>query len=317
MPTDGREASAIWTELDRRRRELKIQAVAARQFGVITLAQFIALGLTASAVRSRVATGYLHPLYRGVYAVGRPDVPVLGRRLAAVLACGRGALLSHLSAAAHHGLRQSAAVRFDVTIPRRSALRRSGIRIHRSTTLINEDEAVVDGVPCTSVARTLLDISSVLDDRGVERAVERAEILQVYDHRKVEAVLTRAAGQPGTRRLGRVIGIVRPGETVTESSLEEAMLALCRRCGFPEPIVNHEMLLGGERAKVDFFWPEQRVVVETDSFKYHKTQAAFRRDRQRDRLLELEGYGHARFADGEFDDDIAGIEQALEALIRP
>ncbi|MGI9020344.1 MAG: type IV toxin-antitoxin system AbiEi family antitoxin domain-containing protein [Solirubrobacterales bacterium] len=315
MPSDGREKPARRASGDHRPRWGALQAFAAGRHWVVAIAELIGLGFSRSAIDRLVRAGYLHPLHQGVYAVGHPDASVTGRRLAAVLACGRDAVLSDRSAAAHLGLRESSATVIDVTIQRRSSLKHPGIRIHRRLTLINEDTVVVDAVPCTSMARTLLDLSSFNDDRATERALERAEVLRIYDHRAIESLLARAAGQPGSRRLARVAGIARPGRTTTASDLEEAMLALCRRCGYPDPIVNHEMLLGGERARVDFFWPVQRVVVEVDGFNYHRTRAAFRRDRRRDRLLELEGYGHARFADADFDHDLVAIERQLGALL--
>jgi very-short-patch-repair endonuclease len=181
--------------------------------------------------------------------------------------------------------------------------------------LSDEDRAAVDGIPCTTWARTLLDIAPLIDDRALEKAVERAEILELYDHRAIVSLLARAEGQPGTRRLANAVGIARPGQTVTNSPLEELMLALCRDWGLPEPEVNAEILLGGERAQVDFLWRAQRVVVEIDGFRYHRGRAAFRRDRRRDRLLELAGYGHARFADEEFDADRLEIRGTLVRLL--
>jgi very-short-patch-repair endonuclease len=290
-------------------------ALAGAQHWVVTFAELTGLGFSESAVNRLLAAGRLHRLFKGVYAVGRPEVSAYGLRLAAVLACGPGALLSHISAAAHHGLRESSAIRIDVTVPRRSHLKHPGVRIHRRETLISEDRTAVNAVPCTSVARTLLDIAPLIHERALEKAIERAEIQEVYDHRAIVSLLGRARGQPGTRRLADVLGIGRPGCTVTNSSLEELMLGLCRRWNLPQPEVNAELLLGGQRAQVDFLWREQRVVIEVDGFKYHRTRAAFRRDRRRDRLLELEGYGHARFADEEFDTAQAEIRATLISFL--
>ena len=234
-----------------------------------------------------------------------------------MLACGAGAVLSHLSAAAHHGLRQSSATRLEVTIPRRSSLRRPGIRVHRSLCLTDADAAAVDSVPCTSIARTLLDVATRLDARGLERAVEQAHILEVYDHRAVVSVLERAPGQPGVRRLREVLGIARPGETRTKSDLEDDLLALCRRRGLPQPGVNAWILLGGEHAQVDFLWRQERVVVEVDGYKYHRGRGAFGRDRRRDQLLQVEGWGHARFADVQVVAAADHVVDVIERLLAP
>ena len=234
--------------------------------------------------------------------------------LAAVLACGEGAVLSHLSAADHLGLRRSWATRTDVTVPRRSHLRHQGIRVHRSLTLAGTDVALIDSVPCTSVARTLLDIAPLLQRRQLERAIEQAHVLELYDHPSVIDVLERHRGQPGSRRLRAGIGIARPGQTITKSGLEESMLALCRRHALPEPEVNAWILLAGEHHQVDFAWRAQWVAVEIDSWKYHRTRGAFGRDRRRDQLLAAEGWKHARFTDLEVTEEqrhIAGVVQRL------
>lgn len=143
--------------------------LAAAQRWVITFAQLLALGYSSSGVGRLVASGRLHRVHQGVYAVGNPDLAVAGTRLAAVLACGPGALLSDAAAGAHLGLRESLAAVTDVTIQRRSSLERSGIRVHCRCSLIDEDRTIEDGIPCTSVARTLLDLSSVVEIEAPSR----------------------------------------------------------------------------------------------------------------------------------------------------
>jgi hypothetical protein len=315
MATDGRDNPPPVEKLGHRAREQALMALATRQHGVVAHRQLLRLGFSPAAIGKRTQTGRLHRRFRGVYALGRVDLPVSGLRLAAVLACGDGACLSHISNAAHLGLRRSDAVLIDVTVSGRSGIRHAGIRVHRSTTLIDEDITVVDGVPCTSCARTLLDIAPLVNERSLERAVEQAEIKGLYDHRAILRLLDRSWGQPGSRRLGNTLGIVRPGNTITKSELEELMLGLCRGWGLPEPEVNAELLIGGERMQVDFLWRKGRVVVETDAFKYHSSRAAFRRDRRRDRLLELAGYRHARFADADFDHARSEIRSTLIDLL--
>lgn len=292
-----------------------MMALAEAQHWVVAFAQLLTLGFSASAIARLVHAGRLHRVHHGVYAVGNPALKVEGYRFAAVLACGEGALLSWAAAGAHIGLRHSEAARIDVTVRGDRRISRPGLRIHRCSTLIDEDMTVVDAIPCTSVARTLLDLSSLIDDRGVERALERAEILQVYDHWKILSVLRRMRGHPGAPRLARVAEAANPGTTVTKSELEEAMLALCRRAGFPDPSLNAHILLGGVHTEVDFLWRRQRVVVEVDSWKYHRQRGQFRRDRRRDQLLELEGWGHARFTDDEIACDPDHVENVLRNLL--
>src|SRR5215218_3590123 len=140
-----------------------------RQHGVVSLTQLRTLGLSKSAVSKRAATGRLHRIHRGVYAVGHPRLTASGHRMAAVLACGAHAALSHRSAGAHRGFRPDNRAVADVSLPRRTARSRPGIHVHVSATLTRDDVDVHDGIPCTSVARTLVDLADVLDRRGVER----------------------------------------------------------------------------------------------------------------------------------------------------
>src|SRR5215217_3781395 len=143
MPSDGRKTSAMSTKSIHRSPkdavDWLIVAIAREQHGVIALWQLLSIGLSASAVRERVAAGKLHRIHQGVYAVGRPDVTIKGRWTAAVLACGDGALLSHQSAATLHGLLRARSGRIHVTVPRRTTVARAGIRVHRSTCLVPED----------------------------------------------------------------------------------------------------------------------------------------------------------------------------------
>jgi predicted transcriptional regulator of viral defense system/very-short-patch-repair endonuclease len=302
-------------QITARDRWLTLMALAAEQHWIVTIAELIELGFSRSAIARLVQARRLHPLHRGVYVVGHPDASREGRRLAAVKACGEGALLSFRAAGAHHGLRESQAARIDVTVPGDRRLSRSGIRIHRCSTLITEDRTMVDAIPCTSVARTLLDLASLIDDRGVERALERAEILEVYDHRQIVSLLGRLRGHPGTPRLARVAEAANPGTTISRSDLEEALLRVCRCAGLPEPELNQSILLGGVHTEVDFLWRAERVIVEVDSWKYHRQRGQFRRDRRRDQLLELEGWGHARFTDTEVKYEATHVEGVIRRLL--
>lgn len=312
MPRDGRANREGHGYGDHRARERGLAAVAARRHGVIDRAGALSLGFTQDDIDYRLASGRLHRLHRGVYAVGRRDVSPTGRRLAAVLACGPGAVLSHLSAAAHLGLRASSAARTDVTVPRRSALKQPGVRLHRSLTLVPADLGDVDEVPCTSVARTLLDIAALLPAQAVERAVEQSVVLRTFDGRVVSEVLRRHRGRPGARRLREASQTAGLGEMVTRSRLEELALEAFRDHDLPAPEVNAWVVLGGRYAMVDFLWRPQRVVVETDGFAFHRSRQAFARDRERDRLLELEGWRHLRFTW----DDVTASPERVVATVR-
>jgi hypothetical protein len=210
----------------------RLADLARRQYGVVSLGQLREAGFDRWAVRRRVEAGRLHRLHRAVYAVGHTIVPPRGRWLAAVLACGDGAVLSHRSAAAHWGIRPSAAARIDVTVPRTSGVRSSAtIVVHRSRRRI--ESVVRDGIPVTTAGRTLADLATALPRRPLEKACEAAEALEL----DVEIDPTH----PGAKRLAEIdVGVT------TRSPLEDDFLGLCDRFGIPRPRVNTivEGLLG-------------------------------------------------------------------------
>lgn len=257
-------------------RDARLARFAARHHGVVSVGQLRSLGFDRDAIARRVQSGRLHRLYRGVYAVGHTIVPPRGRWLAAVLACGEGAVLSHRSAAAHWGIRPTAAARIDVTVPRTSGVRSTqAIAVHRSRRPI--ERVVRDGIPVTTAGRTLADLATALPRRPLEKACEAAEALDL------DVVVD--PGHPGAKRLADVAR----GET-TRSPLEDEFLELCDRYEIPRPLVNHRV----EGFTVDFCWLDRRLIVETDG-RRHRTRAAFERDRARDALLTAIGWRVMRF----------------------
>jgi very-short-patch-repair endonuclease/predicted transcriptional regulator of viral defense system len=296
-------------------RDVAIARLAARQLGVVSLTQLKALGLTASAVRSRVASGRLHRVHRGVYAVGHGRLTVEGHWLAAVLACGSKAVLSHRSAAALWGLRSDNRARTDVSVPSRSARSRPGIDVHPSVTLTPADCTIRDGIPCTTLARTLLDLAEVDSPRGVERAIEQAEVLRLFDLRAVEEVLARANGRRGAAVLTAVLARLEE-PALTDSELEERFLTLCRAASLPSPEVNEWLVIDDEPAiKADFLWREKRLVVETDGWESHGTRQAFERDRRRDERLKLAGYEPLRFTRRRIIREPSGVMRTVAELL--
>jgi very-short-patch-repair endonuclease len=274
---------------------VEIAALADRQHGVVALRQLRELGLSARAVSHRAARGRLHRIHRSVYAVGRSNLTGRGHWMAAVLACGPRAALSHRSGAGLAGLRQGNRLRADVSLPSASARPRKGIEVHSSVTLTAEDITIVDGIPCTTVARTLVDLGDVVPRRAVEKAVEQAEILQLFDLNAVEQAIERAGPRRGTGILLSVLEEL-SGPTLTASELEEAFLALCRDAGLRTPEVNVWMTLSdGSAIKVDFLWRRERLAVETDGHPFHRTRQSRERDTRRDVLLRLEGFEPVRF----------------------
>jgi hypothetical protein len=230
--------------------------LAARQYGVVTRVQMRSLGLTDRAIARRIAAGRLHRLHRGVYAVGHTAVSLRGRWLAAVLASGEGALLSHRSAAALWGMRATSAAKIDVIVPPRSARRSTKtIQIRHG----RRDGRVHLGIPVTSPRCTLDDLAAMkIPGWQLNRAIEVAE------------------------RLGEDVTPEGP-----KSPLEAAFLKLCD----DPPVVNGIV----EGFEVDFHWPDAQLVVETDGHEHHRTRAAFERDRARDQALTAAGWTVVRF----------------------
>jgi hypothetical protein len=268
-------------------------ALATAQHGVLSMDQFRNHGLSSRAVQLRAQRSRLHRIHHGVYSlVPRELLGRYGHWMAAVLACGPRAYLSHRTAAALHALRGTDRAKIDVTVPTRSGRRRGGIDLHRCRTLSPADVTDVNGIPCTSVARTLLDLAAVLPRRPVERAFDQAEIEQVFNLWALDDVLQRNPTYRGAPIVKSILAEHYIGTTPTQSELEEGFFALCRRVGVPDPRVNEWVDLGDGEPPIwaDFVWHEQRVIVETDGHKFHNTRQARERDPRRDQRAVLAGW---------------------------
>ncbi|MEY2513937.1 MAG: hypothetical protein QOJ89_1295, partial [bacterium] len=262
---------------------------ASHQHGVVSLAQLLEFGLSASAVRSRVACGRLHRIHEGVYAVGHTRLSRDGFYMAAVLACGEDCALSHRSSCDKRGLRHTARATVDVISPRRAGRGHAGIDAHTSSTLLARDIEKADGIPCTTVARTLMDLGAVMPRRIVERAFNQAEMLRVLDMKQIDDVLSRAGGHRGAVVLRAIIGDY-TGPTMTRNDLEEALLAICHAAGLPQPEVNVWIACEPIGYEADLLWRAQRLIAEADGRDPHTTRLAFEHDRIRDQRLMLAGY---------------------------
>jgi hypothetical protein len=284
--------------------------LAHRQWGVVSLAQLQALGLGGRAVQLRAQTGRLRRLYRGVYAIGGAALPREGRGLAAVLACGDGAVLSHTSAAVHWGLLTYDPPQPHVTAPASKA-GAPGIRLHRTRSLDARDTTTHRGIPITTLARTLLDLGATAPRNHLEHALGQALRNELYDHGAIVDVLERHRGRRGTKALLRVTG---DDPAFTRSALERRFLTLCRRAGLPRPLVNHTLTaLDHEPYEVDFFFPAHRLVVEIDGWRDHGTRVAFERDRAKDAALVAAGYAVLRFTKRQIVEDPDTVAQRVRA----
>lgn len=286
----------------------RIAEIAARQHGLITYAQLTGLGMSRSGIARRVERGALYRVHRGVYAVRHPELTRHGEWLAAVLALGPGAALSHASAGVLWRLSPARGPRIDVTVPTSAGrARRRTIVVHR---LQLEPEEVVmrEAIPVTTAARTLTDLADVLTERRLQRALDEAHFLGLD--------LTGLAPRPsrrGSGRLSRVLSAHEPGSTWTRSELEERMLALCRRAGLPAPTVNTKV----EGREADFHWPPQRLVLETDGWQSHRTPTAFENDRKRDAQLVEAGWRVVRVTRRRLAGEPDAVGAQLKRLLNP
>ncbi|MGH2943914.1 MAG: DUF559 domain-containing protein [Solirubrobacteraceae bacterium] len=272
--------------------DARIARVAEAQHGVVSLDQLRTAGLRPGAINFRVRAGRLHRLHRGVFAVGHRRLSREGRRLAALLALGDGAVLSHVSAAASWGLRATSAGAIHVTVPTSAGRpRRPGNVVHRSRTLVAPDVEQLDGIAVTSAARTLVDLAGMLAPGPLERAVERSLALRIFDLDAVNAAIDVNRTRPGVTALARIVATIHDEPRLTRSALESLMRDICDAHRIERPEVN--AIVEGE--EVDFLWRAQRLIVETDGHEHHGTRAAFERDRAKDARLTLLGYRVVRF----------------------
>jgi len=246
--------------------------------------QLIELGLNEGLIKSRVKDGQLLVLHRGVFALGHRRIGIYGEWMAATLACGPGAYLSHGSAAQLWGIRRS---RRPHEVLRVSGHRRPhGVWLHQTRSLPDEDVTVEAGIPVTSVERTIMDSAGRLDERQLEHMIVDADRSGRLEWRQLHRVIEQGNGRRGLRRLRRVATRVDPRARDTVSPLEVDFLSLCQRAGLPLPQVN--VLVDGHL--VDFYWPQAKVIVETDGYAFHNDRAAFERDHENTVALTAAGY---------------------------
>jgi hypothetical protein len=296
-----------------------IARIAVAQHGVVALEQLVALGLSRAAVRARVSAGRLHRVHRGVYSLAPAKLLSRnGHYMAAVLACGPGAALSHRSAAALLELIAWSPSTVDVSVPTPGGRsRRNAIRVHRATTLRPEEIVLVHRIPCTTVARTLLDLAETLDGAGVERALDQAAKTEVLDFNQLKDQIARNQRRPAAAALQAILDAHAPGSTPPWNEFEKRMFALCRRIGLPDPEVQQWLYLGdgGPLIRPDFMWRAQRVIVETDGWQTHGKRRSFESDRRRDQRATLAGWRPIRVTWLQLTNESERIEALLLGLV--
>ena len=282
-----------------------IARIASAQHGVIARRQILAAGIPSGLIAGRVDNGWLTTVFKGVYSPGVGLLDHRGRWMASVLAAGNPAVLSHFSAAAHHGFidRRSGAIEVTVLTGgqrRLEAQSSTGGRCfsvirHRTRMLPDIDVTELDGIPVTSVARAFLDVSARMTTGQLKTGLTEAEKLRILSLPDLHEVIGRGGGRAGTARLGQALAEWDPLEAETRSKLEIAMLRLCREEKIPVPVVNTAL----DGYLPDFLWRDHRLIIEVDGYRDHSGKGAFRGDRRRDVDLMLGGYRVARFTHAE------------------
>lgn len=318
-PSADGTKTALCIRKSSRRREVRpgfdqaIAELADRQYGVVALGQVS--GLDEEVARKRAATGRLHQVQQGVYAVGRSLLTRKGHLMAAVLACGPDAVLSHRSAACLHGVLDDSRNRVDVIAPNRRGRAPRGIAAHRDGTLTPLDRVEIDGIPCTSLARTLLDIAATQSPDTLRYAVTQAEVEEVFDLAEVAELLKRSKGRRGVARLRLAIDLHDPREQEARRELEKKLLRLFKRAQLRAPEVNGHLVVDGISLMPDFIWREAGLILEADSRRVHGTVTAFEKDRLRDQRLAAAGWTVIRVTWRQVTEEPERLTQTLRSLL--
>lgn len=274
--------------------------------GVATRRRLLAAGLSRAEIESRLRTGALLRVHRGVYRVGHRSPSIEAEYLAAVLACGDRAMLSGRAAGHLLGLLRGAPARPEVTSP--TQRRVAGVTTHRARGEMRPDRTVHRGIPVTTVARTLVDLATALSPSDLARACHEAEVRHGTRPDQVEAVLAR---RPNSRGATSLRSVLRGDTRVTLSRLESRFLERLAAARLPLPSTNR--VAGGRR--VDCRWPERRLTVEVDGFRYHRSRHAWEQDRRREREAHARGDDFRRFTYGDVCEDPALMMAELRDLL--
>jgi very-short-patch-repair endonuclease len=273
------------------------------------------LGLSETAVQQRVVSGGLHRVRYGAYAVGHPGLTRKGELMAAVLACGPDAVLSHRSAADLWGIREGRGREIDVTAPNRRGRSPSGIAAHRSGSLLPADRTALHRIPCTTVARTLLDLAGVVPPWELRYALAEAEVQRLLDRPSLRELLRRSDRRRGVARLRLILEELDPKTRWTRSEMERRFLRMCRRAHLPTPEVNVLVDVAGGRVRPDFLWRAARLIVEADSRRFHDTDSAFLKDRKQELRLQLAGWRVSRCTWAQIEHEPRHLSEAVSGLL--
>lgn len=296
--------------------QAEIADLAAAQHGVVERSQLLGLGIGDRGIDRRIEIGALHRIHAGVYAVGHRSISQRGWWMAAVLACGPDAVLSHRSAAALWGVRPAGSGAIEVTL-RPKSHSPAGIRRHASKLLPPDEVTVEDGIPVTTVPRTIFDLAAIASVDVVENALRESEYLRLSDALSLPHLIARYPGRRGIRKVRTCLDRLKDEpKGRRRSPLEERFVPFLRSHHLPVPRLNAWLEVDGRRYQVDCLWPRASQIVELDGWQGHGTKMAFRDDRARDRRLRVAGYGVTRLTWSQLDDEPTLIAADLRALLR-
>lgn len=294
-----------------------IAELAEQQHGVVSRRQLRALGLSDREISARADSGALQPLFHGTFAVGHRCIGRLGRMHAAVLACGEGTVLSHGSAAELLELWDKQPIPIDVIAPRRGGRKIQDVRWHNVLRPILSEIEFREGIPCTTVSRTLVDMAGRTGHAGMRRLVEQAAVLRQLDVTEIDRVLARGRRR-GAPRLRTILDSWRTDDERKprlRSLLEARLLPALLTAGVPRPECNVKLRIDGEQIELDLLWPAQRLAIETDGEETHGTRGAFQRDRRRDQLLLANGYRVGRVTWRQVEDEPAAVATRIKRML--
>ena len=288
-----------------------LAGLAGKQHGIVARRQLLALGFTRHEVQDRLAAGRLHRIHRGVYAVGHGKLTLRGRWMAAVLACGPEAFLSHRAALALWDLREAASGLIEVTVRGPGKPGPEGVLVRCTRVLADADAAEVDGIPVTSLAWTVVDYAAIANQRQVRLVLEALERRRIYIGRELDELLERTPNRKGVKTLRKATAEMKGPAPWLQSVLEETFRELIRASDLPEHEAN--VLVEGEL--VDALWRHERVIVELDGFAFHKSRAQFEADRRRDAKLQVAGYRVLRITQQRLHDEPEAVLAEIRALL--
>lgn len=292
--------------------------LAERQHGVVSRRQLRALAIGDSTITARIASGYLRPLFREAFAVGHRAITRQGHLLAAVFACDEGTVLSHGSAAEMLGLWDKQLAVVHVIPPDWSGRKIPGIRWHRVRMPLSDEVETRDGILCTTVSRTIVDMAGESGWGQLRRLVEQAAILRRLDVDEIDLVLSRGRrrGAPRLRAILAPWRQTKERRPIVRSRLEARLLPLLIEEGLSVPRTNAKLRIDEHSFEIDLLWKEQRLAIETDGEETHATRAAFQRDRKRDQILIAAGYRTARVTWRQVVDEPNGVVNRIARMLK-